>query len=300
MAWIELAPRHKQGLPIASPVMPAAGTFGYGPEYYHLLDGAAWASKGEVFNPHDSAHHPPLGAIVTNPVSLKPRYAAHGPRLAVRGSHILVHTGLPNPGLRKVIRAYRQFWSRQPIPVIVHLVATTPHDVARACDRLSGLPNVMGVELGLDEGTTVQEALTLLEAAQTGGELPVIPRVPFDGVASLTPALAEAGADALTLTAPPRGLVRIDQAWAKGRFYGPAMLPLLLHHLAHWTSKLSLPIIACGGIMVPEDAQACLDLGATAIQIDAAIWRDPHVIRACSQFLPDSGKLINDEGDTSH
>lgn len=294
MDWIELAPRHKQGLPLASPIMPAAGTFGYGPEYHHLIE------YGEAFNPQDPDHSPSLGAIVTNPVSLNPRQAAHGPRLAVHGSHILVHTGLPNPGLRKVIREYARFWDRQPLPVIVHLIATIPRDVARACDRLSTVSNVMGVELGLDEGTPVEEALALLDAAQTGGTLPVIPRVPFDGTATLPPALAEAGADALTLTAPPRSLLRTDQGWAKGRLYGPAMLPLLLHHLAHWAQALSVPIIACGGIYTPEDAQACLALGATAVQVDAAIWRDPQILSACSHPPPDSGKLIKKEGDTSH
>ena len=294
MVWIELAPRHKQGLPLANPIMPAAGTFGYGPEYRHLI------KYGEAFNPQYPDHNPSLGAIVTNPVSLKPRQAAHGPRLAVHGSHLLVHTGLPNPGLRKVICEYAQFWDRQPLPVIVHLIATTPHDVARACERLATTSSVMGVELGLDEATSVEEALALLDAARTGGTLPVIPRVPFDGVATLTPALAEAGADALTLTAPPRGLLRTDQGWAKGRLYGPAMLPLLLHHLAHWAQTLSVPIIACGGIYAPEDVQACLALGATAVQVDAAIWRDPHILKACRQSSSDSGKLIKKEGDTSH
>jgi dihydroorotate dehydrogenase (NAD+) catalytic subunit len=274
--------------------MPAAGTFGYGPECHHLIE------YGEAFNPQDPDHNPSLGAIVTNPVSFNPRQAAHGPRLAVHGSHILVHTGLPNPGLQKVIREYARFWGRQPLPVIVHLIATTPRDVARACDRLSTVPNVMGVELGLDEGTSVEETLALLDAAQTGGTLPVISRVPFDGVATLTPALAEAGSDALTLTAPPRGLLRTEQGWAKGRLYGPATLPLLLHHLAYWAQALSVPIIACGGIYTPEDAQACLALGATAVQVDAAIWRDPQILSACSHPPPVSGKLIEKEGDTSH
>jgi dihydroorotate dehydrogenase len=152
----------------------------------------------------------------------------------------------------------------------------------------------MGVELGLDEGTPIDEALALLDAAQTEGELPVIPRIPFDGAATLTPVLAEAGADAITLTAPPRGLLRTDQGWAKGRLYGPAMLPLILHHLAHWTSKLSISIIACGGIVTPEDAQTCLDLGATAVQVDVAIWQNPDVISACHQHISDRGKLINE------
>ena len=55
---IELAPRHKYGLPIPVPLMPASGAFGFGGAYPELVDVSA------------------LGAIVTNPVSPRRRKAA--------------------------------------------------------------------------------------------------------------------------------------------------------------------------------------------------------------------------------
>ena len=48
---IELAPTHKYGLTLPTPVMPAAGVFGYGDVYRDLLDAGV------------------LGALVTNPIS---------------------------------------------------------------------------------------------------------------------------------------------------------------------------------------------------------------------------------------
>ena len=70
----------------------------------------------------------------------------------------------------------------------------------------------------------------------------------------------------------------------RGRLYGPALLPLLLHTLARWVERLPVPIIACGGVASPEDARACLALGAVAVQVDALLWRDPalleHIARA--------------------
>jgi dihydroorotate dehydrogenase (NAD+) catalytic subunit len=97
MTWIELAPHHKTGLPISSPLMPAAGVFGYGECYRDLIDDEA------------------LGALVTNPVSLRPRTAARAPRIAVHGETFVVHTGLPNPGLKRVRRTTAPP-DRQPLP----------------------------------------------------------------------------------------------------------------------------------------------------------------------------------------
>ena len=105
---IELAPHHKFGLVLPSSVMPASGIFGYGDLYRDLVDVSA------------------LGAMVTHPVSYRPRHASRGQRVAVHGEHVLIHTGWPNPGLRRVIRRYGRLWSRFPVPVIVHLLATTP------------------------------------------------------------------------------------------------------------------------------------------------------------------------------
>ncbi|MBN2007438.1 MAG: hypothetical protein JXA21_29100 [Anaerolineae bacterium] len=272
---IELAPRHKFGLPLASPVMPAAGAFGYGDTYHDLVDLRV------------------LGALVTNPVSLNPREGARGPRIAVHGEHFVAHTGLPNPGVKRVLRQYRQTWEHLPIPVIVHLIATTPAETAKAAERFSGIPNVVGIELGLVDNITPQRALNLLDAARADGDLPVIVRVPFTNVDALAPLLADNGADALTLTAPPRAVLPASDAvddnearrYLRGRLYGPAVLPLLLNVLARWCSKLPVPVIACGGIACLQDTIACLELGATALQVDALLWRDPAVLQRIAEGL---------------
>jgi dihydroorotate dehydrogenase (NAD+) catalytic subunit len=277
---IELAPRHKFGLPIASPVMPAAGAFGFGDTYHDLVDLRV------------------LGALVTNPVSLTPRDAARGQRIAVHGEHdagcgFVTHTGLPNPGVKRVLRQYRQLWERLPIPVIVHLIATTPAETARAAERLSGIPNVVGLELGLVDNITPQRALNLLKAACAEGDLPVIVRVPFTSVDALALLLADNGADTLTLIAPPRAVLPVSDApedrdarrYLRGRLYGTALFPLLLNILARWCSKLPVPVIACGGIASLQDAIACLELGATALQVDALLWRDPAMLQRIAEGL---------------
>ena len=188
---IELAPNHKYGLSIAAPVMPASGTFGYGEAYHDLVDLSL------------------LGAIVTNPVSLRPRRAAHGQRIGVHADHFVVHTGGPSPGLRRVIREAGPVWERLPVPVIVHLLATRPVEVGRAAAYLSGVRGVRGLELGFTENISFADARDLLAATAEEGDLPVIVKIPFSRVDDLAPRLAQAGADAVTLMSPPRAVLPV-------------------------------------------------------------------------------------------
>ena len=264
----ELAPNHKFGLSLKSPVMNATGALGYGDEYSDIIDYSL------------------LGAFVTNPVSLRPRKAAHGTRLRVHRDHLVVHTGLPNPGIQVVARRYRNVWERIATPVIVHVIATTPKETATVVTRLSSVRGVVGIELGLADHITPDRAVALVNAA-TQGDLPVIVRIPFNRVDTLATILSEQGASALTLTAPPRVVLPPEQGihdknsrFYRGRLYGPTVLPLLLETISRWARKLPVPIIACGGIQSAQHALACLNLGATAVQIDAVLWRNPDLLES--------------------
>lgn len=262
----ELAPHHKYGLALTSPVMPASGTVGYGDAYADMVDFSL------------------LGALVTNPVSLRPRKAARGQRLRIHGNHLVVHTGLPNPGVKRVIQHYKQLWERSPVPVIVHVIATTPTEVLQVTTRLANLTGVVGIELGLADYMKPERAVQMVHAA-VESTLPIIARIPFGRVDDLAIVLAEGGASALTLTAPPRVVLPSENAdagenqrYIRGRMYGQAVFPLLLGTLARWTRKLPVPVIACGGIQNAQEAFACLNLGATAVQLDAVIWRQPCLL----------------------
>jgi dihydroorotate dehydrogenase (NAD+) catalytic subunit len=235
------------------PLMNAAGTLGFAPD------------------PHGPVDLARLGAFITNPVSLAPRSPAHTPRCLSYPGGFLLHTGYPNPGLERVMRTFGPRWERSTLPVLVHLLAGDPLEVARMVSRLEELPGITGFEVGLPPEV---DALTAVEFARAAaGELPVVLRLPMRRAPELAPALVGAGLAALSL-APPRGALPGPQgALARGRLYGPALFPLTLQAL-HDLEDCGLPVFAAGGVYHPGQVASLLAAGAVAVQLDAVLWRE--------------------------
>jgi dihydroorotate dehydrogenase len=82
----------------------------------------------------------------------------------------------------------------------------------------------------------------------------------------------------LTVAAPPRGTVWHGGRAITGRLYGPATFPQALwalRRVAELTGD-ALALIGCGGVHSAENAQAMLNAGAVAVQVDSYIWKDPR------------------------
>jgi len=257
---IDLAPRHKHGLSLSGPVMNAAGILGFGHEYRGLLD---------------PTH---LAAFVTNPLTYKPRTPAHAPNALLLAEGLLVHTGLPNPGVRQAVRRWDKEWARQGVPVIVHLAATTPAETVHSLDLIERAQGIAAIELGLRDDISEFEAGQLVRAALGGP--PVLARLPLThNTAGLAAAAAQAGADALVVAAPPRVETPVNGETIRGRLYGPGCLPKALEAVREVAAlNLGRPIIGVGGIYSVEAAQAMLEAGAVAVQVDAAIWARPKIV----------------------
>jgi len=198
---------------------------------------------------------------------------------------MLLHTGLANPGLGKIVRRYAHAWAHSPAPVIVHVAGTSPDEAASCCMRLSDIEAVAGIELGLPDAITPDETVAIVRAACAVAYQPLIARLPLDSVGSLCEAAVEAGADALTVATSPRGIAwhAPSEQFISGRLYGPLVLPLALRALRQVAERVSVPLVGCGGVHSTKDARAFLHAGAVAVQVDGAIWRDPgclaHIAR---------------------
>ena len=267
---IEITRPGKYSLIVSTPVMPAAGTLGFADSYRAMID------------------YQKLGALVTNPVTLDAWNPAAGTRMIPLDAGILLHTGLPNPGLSKVIRRYRKTWAKLPIPVILHLVGTSAQHLEEASRLIDEVDEIAAVELGLSDDLGEADALALVRAAATM-EKPLLVRLPFYECYALALPVAEAGADALVLTAAPRGTARDTHSGrlVSGRIYGPLIKPMILRLVGRLRREIpeEVPIIGSGGIHSPGDARDYIDAGAVAVQVDTATWSQPKMLERIARDL---------------
>ena len=267
---IELTRPGKSTLVIESPVMPASGTFGYdGAGYDRLID----LTK--------------LGAIVTNPITWRARQAARGMRVVPLPSGVLVHTGLPGPGMRQVIKQYRTRWAHSLAPVIVHVVATSEGDVARCAEALDSVEGVAGIELGLHDQSGPAEVEGMIHSALDRTLLPLLVRLPLYTAPELALVAQDAGAGGLVVAAPPRGTARDPETGqlVGGRIYGPAQAAQALRAVGQVARLVDIPVVGCGGIHTPDDARDFIEAGAVAVQVDTVTWSQPHMTEIIARNL---------------
>lgn len=261
---IELAPQHKIGLIIGSPIMPATGFFGYGqPVYSNLIQ----------------VEH--FGALVTNPITLRPQPHQTTPQVAEINGGVIFNTPPRNPGVRKIISRYKRFWRRAPAPIIAHLPADDPDDLARTAGALAGLDMLSAFELGLPRQAMPNDVRSLINAILQHSELPLLAKLPFSNPFPLAEAALAAGADALVLGTAPKGAWYMqDGTYLTGDYYGAGVvaqnLPTLieLHQLYP-----QVPLIASGGVHTLADIKAYLQAGASAVQLDTLIFTDPAQVQ---------------------
>lgn len=259
---VELAPDHKQGLLLANPVMPAAGSFGYGPEYEGLVQIER------------------LGAIVTTPTTLRPQRGQPQPRLQELEGGLLIGTGGQNPGIGRVLRDHVPRWARGSVPVILNVAGSGPSEFARVARRLGDVEGIWGMELTLPDGVESREAWEIIAGVRAVTLLPLWAKLPLFRADELAEVCLEAGANALTVGLAPRGMsVDLEtKGRLLGRLYGRMVKPLALRAVDGVRRRVEAPIIACGGIHTIQDALEFLTLGATALQVGSATWVEPDTM----------------------
>src|SRR5512140_341432 len=188
-------------LDLSSPFMNAAGMVGFSP-------------------PERWPWPEPAGCWVTNPLSLGPRAPAENRAALPYPGGLLLHTGLPNPGISAVLRQRRAAWGRSLLPCWVHIIGRSPAEIHELVLRLEGVEGVAALELGIPDEMPGAEALAQAEAAL--GELPLVVNLPFPRAGEDWPGeLNRLGASAVSL-AGPRGCLPGPAGLISGRLYGPA------------------------------------------------------------------------------
>ena len=251
----------KRDLYFRSPIMNAAGMLGFAPDF------RAWQTS-EFFE--NSEVSDTLGAFVTNPLSWRPRKVTAHPAVVEYPGGFLLHTGLPNPGLGAAVKRYARKWADSSLPIIVHLMADRPEETKRMVESLEGVENVMAAELGFAPLLTDDIILTAIEMSL--GELPLIVSLPMEQALTLGSRVIEAGAAAVSLSAPRGALTGDGGQRTEGRLYGPSLFPQALETVSRLVGA-GVPTIGGVGVYKQDQVRAMTDAGAMAVQLDAVLWR---------------------------
>jgi len=273
--------------------MTASGTFGYGTEYSHLFD----VQK--------------LGAIVCKGTTLEPRDGNPQPRLVETASGLLNSIGLENIGVDALIKEKAPVWAGWHIPVIVNIAGETVGDYAQLARRLDGVAGVSGLEVniscpnikagGAEFGANPDSAAEVTAAVKKAASLPILVKLTpnTSDIAGVALAVAEAGADAISLINTLKGMA-IDIARRKpllgnitGGLSGPAIKPVALYMVYEVAGAVDIPVVGCGGITTASDALEFIMAGASAVQVGTASFANPRapldILEGIEQFLKKEG-----------
>ena len=273
---VDLAPRNKQGLRLANPVMVASGTFGYGVEYQPLVDIQQ------------------LGAICSKGITVRPREGNPTPRIAETPSGVLNAIGLQNVGLRRVISEKAPVWARWRVPVIVNISGESIDEFEELAESLDGVPGVTGLEVNIScpniraggrlFADHADSAATVTRAVRSVTSLPLMVKLsPNVGdVVEIALGVEGAGADCISLANTLLGMTvdvrsrRPGIANVTAGLSGPAVRPVIVRMVYQVAGAVRVPIVGVGGVTCTDDALQYLMAGASAVQVGTANFVNPR------------------------
>jgi len=273
------------GIRLASPVLAASGTFGRGTEYAGLVDPAG------------------LGGIISKAITLRPCAGNPPPRLWETPSGMLNSVGLQNGGIEIFLRDDLPELLSWGLPVIANLAGFSMEEYVETArilgeaQSLSGIelniscPNVKrgGIQFGADPGTAARLVAEVREVTALPLLVKLSPRV--SDLGKMAKEVAAAGADGLSLVNTFPAMAVDIETWkprlgaVTGGLSGPALHPLAVRAVWEVAGSVDLPILACGGVASWEDAVEMFLVGARAVAVGTALFRDPQTPLAIVEGL---------------
>jgi len=266
-------------LTLSTPVMPAAGTFGYGDEYLSLIDPRS------------------LGAIVTKSLSLTPKEGNPPPRIAEVPGGVVNSIGLENIGVEAFLREKLPSLTGWGVPIIASFFGETEDEYLRCAERLGRVEGIAALEANLScpnvkkggalFGRDPSAVLRITRGVKGVCEAPLWVKLPPDlfRVGDLSEAASEGGADAVTLTNTLPALVvdlesrRPFLGGGVGGLSGGAIKPVALRLVWEAAKRVRIPVIGVGGIRNGQDALEFILVGASAVQVGTAALSNPRVFQ---------------------
>ena len=267
------------GIRMATPVMGASGTFGFGVEYSDFLD------------------LDQVGAIISKGLTPLPRAGNEGVRIAETPSGMLNCIGLENPGidvfLRDILPKVRK--EAPNTAFIANFSGSSVEDYGIMAEKLD-VDGVDGIEVniscpnvkegGIVFGTDPKAAAAVTKEVKAHTSKPVIVKLSpnVTDITVMAKAVEEAGADALALINTLTGMVIDINSWkpllgnVTGGLSGPAVKPIAVRMVYQVAQVVNIPILGLGGIATAEDAIEFLLAGASTVAVGAENFVHPDAV----------------------
>ncbi len=274
------------GLELASPIIAASGTFGYGIEFEEIVSLER------------------IGGFVTKGISLEPIAGHAAPRIVQTAAGMLNSIGLQNVGVEEYIARKLPPMRRYPLcNVIVNIFGTKVGEYIAVIERLNQAEGIAAYELnvscpnvyagGMAFGTDEGELAYLVHRAKSASARPLIVKLSpnVTSVSKMAKIAASEGADAVSLTNTFLAMSidtetrRPRLANVTGGLSGPAIKPIALRMVYETARAVTIPILGMGGITTPEDVVEFLLAGATAVQVGTASYADPCAVERLAMGL---------------
>ncbi len=267
------------GVELASPVLAASGTFGYGVEFEEIV------SLNRI------------GGFVTKGLSREPMAGNPAPRIVETAAGMINAIGLQNMGARAFIaEKLPRLRAIKGAVVIANIFGFTIEDSVEVIRILNDAEGIALYELnascpntthgGMVFGTDPTLLGDLVNAAKAAAKRPLIVKLSpnVTSIAHMATVAAGAGADAVSLVNTFLSLTidietrRPRIANVTGGLSGPAIKPIAVRMVHDVANAVRIPIIGLGGITRAEDAVEFLLAGATAVEVGTATYADPRAV----------------------
>ena len=282
---------HLLGVDMASPIMTASGTFGFGEEFSDFVDLST------------------LGAVMVKGTTLEPRRGNDGVRIHETPAGMLNCIGLENPGVEVFLKETLPRLKKYNMNIIVNISGRSVEEYGILAEMLD-VDGVLAVELnvscpnvkdgGIIFGTDPKSLAAVVKEAKSKTQKPVIAKLSpnVTDIKLMAKTAEDAGADAISLINTLMGMA-IDINTFKpilgnitGGLSGPAIKPVALRMVYEARSVVKIPIIGMGGISNATDAIEFFLAGAEAVAIGTQNFVNPKITM---EIQDDLKKYLNEK-----
>jgi dihydroorotate dehydrogenase (NAD+) catalytic subunit len=223
-----------------------------------------------------------LDGFVTKTITPRPREGNAPVRIAETEFGMLNSIGLANPGRERFLEEVLPSLRGLGMPIWVSVGGFAARDYAGTCAQLRNVTIELNLSCpNVDEAP--ESAAEIVAACRAATDLPLYAKLSpaAADIAGTAHAVAEAGADGLSLVNTIRGLVLDERTMrpalgrAVGGYSGPGLKPIALAAVYACFRATALPIVGMGGVWSGRDAFELIAAGASAVAIGTVLFSDP-------------------------